>query len=567
MHQSDILLTEPEGHFGFEQNVLTKPLTNTTQETTTGENWEPSDGHLDSEISSQATDEFDLNPEVKPLNNTDINKPTRKGLRQRLSREEEESLTLDMLALFETLRPTPESIELRHLFVQKLQNIVNVEWPDKYIKVHLFGSSANLLSTSTSDVDICILTDWDELTNVHVLAACMRKHGMRRVYCIAGAKVPIVKMWDPELKLACDININHPISLRNTEMIRTYVAIDPRVRLLVMIIKYWTKRRVLNDAGVGGTLSTYTWVNMILNFLQMRNPPVLPNLQKMAKDRPDMLAIIDGVDTSFYDDFHSLIGFGDKNKETLGGLLFAFFKYFAYDFDYDRHVISLREGEHLLKTDKGWHTGKLFRVLCVEEPFSPERNLGNSADEWSIEGIREEFKRAFDILSKKNDLRQMCQKYVFLSKPQQGGDAKDRLLKTPHDRTAMELSEMRKAFKQHFPELKSERGTSKVEKENPSANKWHSTNDRSKLEDFNGPTFAKIVRHTNTVVTKGSEHINHKSRPTTASKPRKSSGKASTQDSSKGGKSEETKRTTKSNRPSKPRRKSRETNGVSPAER
>ncbi|ORX82661.1 Nucleotidyltransferase [Basidiobolus meristosporus CBS 931.73] len=499
-------------------------------------------------------------------------KPARKGLRQRLSREEEESLTLDMLALFETLRPTPESIELRHRFVQKLQNIVEVEWPDKYIKVHLFGSSANLLSTSTSDVDICILTDWDDLTNVHVLAACMRKHGMRRVYCIAGAKVPIVKMWDPELKLACDININHPISLRNTEMIRTYVAIDPRVRLLVMIIKYWTKRRVLNDAGVGGTLSTYTWVNMILNFLQMRNPPVLPNLQSMAKDRPDMLAIIDGVDTSFYDDFHSLIGFGDKNKETLGGLLFGFFKYFAHEFDYDRHVVSLREGGHLLKTDKGWHTGKLFRVLCVEEPFSPDRNLGNSADEWSIEGIREEFKRAYDILAKKNDLKLMCQRYTFTTKPQQGGDAKDRVPKANHDRTALELSEMRKTFKQHFPELRSERPVAKsAEKENAPPNKWQLAGERLKLDDLNGATFAKIVRHANNTVARPSEQpkpTNHKPRPPASSKPRKVPGKPPSQDVLR--KSEEAKRTAKPSRPSKPRnvsKKSKEASEVLLAER
>jgi DNA polymerase sigma len=72
---------------------------------------------------------------------------------------------------------------------------------------------------------------------------------MQKVICIAGAKVPIVKMWDPEYKLACDINVNNIHALENTRMIRTYVLIDERVRPLAMIIKYWTKRRILNDAG------------------------------------------------------------------------------------------------------------------------------------------------------------------------------------------------------------------------------------------------------------------------------------------------------------------------------
>lgn len=73
--------------------------------------------------------------------------------------------------------------------------------------------------------------------------------GMEKVVCISAAKVPIVKMYDPELRLACDMNVNNTLALENTRMVRIYVEIDPRVRPLAMIIKYWTRRRVINDAG------------------------------------------------------------------------------------------------------------------------------------------------------------------------------------------------------------------------------------------------------------------------------------------------------------------------------
>lgn len=73
---------------------------------------------------------------------------------------------------------------------------------------------------------------------------------MERVVCISHAKVPIVKIWDPELRLACDMNVNNTLALENTRMVRTYVDIDERVRPLAMMIKYWTKRRILNDAGM-----------------------------------------------------------------------------------------------------------------------------------------------------------------------------------------------------------------------------------------------------------------------------------------------------------------------------
>ncbi len=72
---------------------------------------------------------------------------------------------------------------------------------------------------------------------------------MEKVICIASAKVPIVKIWDPELELACDINVNNTLALENTRMIKTYVQIDDRVRPLAMIIKHWAKQKVLNDAG------------------------------------------------------------------------------------------------------------------------------------------------------------------------------------------------------------------------------------------------------------------------------------------------------------------------------
>lgn len=66
---------------------------------------------------------------------------------------------------------------------------------------------------------------------------------------MSSAKVPIVKVWDPELELACDMNVNNTLALENTRMIRTYIGVDERVRPLAMIIKHWTRRRNINDAG------------------------------------------------------------------------------------------------------------------------------------------------------------------------------------------------------------------------------------------------------------------------------------------------------------------------------
>lgn len=50
-------------------------------------------------------------------------------------------------------------------------------------------------------------------------------------------------------QLSCDINVNNTLALQNTKMIKVYVALDPRVRPLIMTVKHWTKQRQLNDAG------------------------------------------------------------------------------------------------------------------------------------------------------------------------------------------------------------------------------------------------------------------------------------------------------------------------------
>ncbi|ORY93795.1 hypothetical protein BCR43DRAFT_461104 [Syncephalastrum racemosum] len=317
----------------------------------------------------------------------------------------EHHLCFELLALYEQLLPTRESSDRRLGLVQKIERLLNTEWPNHDIRVHLFGSSVNDLGSAQSDVDLCITTPWNGLRNVRVLAKMFKRYGMQHVVCVPRAKVPIVRLFDPESQLACDINVNNTLALQNTRMIKTYVAIDPRVRPLIMAIKHWTKQRRLNDAANGGTLSTYTWTCMIINFLQMREPPVLPVLHQLVPGEPDS--------DLFCDDVESLKGFGEANNETLGGLLFAFFRRYAVEFDYEDQVVSVRHGRYLTKLEKGWHVGRNRLSLCVEEPFNLSRNLGNSADLASVQGLRVEFRRAFGLLLEDASFDLICDPFHF----------------------------------------------------------------------------------------------------------------------------------------------------------
>jgi DNA polymerase sigma len=331
-----------------------------------------------------------------------------KSVKNKLSEDEERKLATDMRDIYDRLLPTPKVEENRKKLVQKLETIFNEEWPGHDIKVHLFGSSGNLLCSDDSDVDICITTPWQELEMVCMIADLLAKRGMEKVVCISAAKVPIVKIWDPELGLACDMNVNNTLALENTRMVRTYVETDPRVRQLAMIIKHWTRKRIVNDAAFGGTLSSYTWICLIIAFLQLRNPPVLPSLHQL----PHKLTKADGTVSEFADNMKKLRGFGNKNKSSEAELLFQFFRFYAHEFDYDKHVLSVRSGKLVTKTEKKWNFVAANNQLCVEEPFNTVRNLGNTADEYSFRGLHLELRRAFDLISCAK-LEEACEQYVY----------------------------------------------------------------------------------------------------------------------------------------------------------
>lgn len=99
------------------------------------------------------------------------------------------------------------------------------------------------------------------------------------------------------------------------------------------------------------------------------------------------------------------------NKETLGELLFHFFRRYAHEIDYEKNVISVREGRLISKEAKKWHLMQNNR-LCVEEPFNTDRNLGNTADDISFRGVHLELRRAFDLVSEAR-LGECMEQYEF----------------------------------------------------------------------------------------------------------------------------------------------------------
>lgn len=156
-------------------------------------------------------------------------------------------------------------------------------------------------------------------------------------------------------------------------------------------------------------MSSYTWICMIIAFLQLRQTPVVPALHQ----RPNLKrGKKEGDIAPFGDDLERLKGHGDQNKSSLGELLFQFFRFYAHEFDYENSAVSVRLGKLMPKSDrKNWILA-INNRLCVEEPFNTMRNLGNTADDTSFRGIHLELRRAFDLISA-GKLDECCEQYVF----------------------------------------------------------------------------------------------------------------------------------------------------------
>lgn len=68
-----------------------------------------------------------------------------------LNPAEEDKLSGDMRELYDRILPSRNSEERRAKFTKKLEHMLNQEWPGNEIKVHVFGSSGNMLCSSDSD--------------------------------------------------------------------------------------------------------------------------------------------------------------------------------------------------------------------------------------------------------------------------------------------------------------------------------------------------------------------------------------------------------------------------------
>ena len=278
----------------------------------------------------------------------------------------------------------------------------------------VFGSSASGLSLKSGDYDLClIIPSVDEKKAIKKISSMLRGQGMDSVESITNAKVPLVKFSDPRSGLQVDISINNSLALHNTKLLEAYCKLDKRVKELVTCVKYWALHRNLCDAW-SGTLSSYAWTILVINHLIQEN--VIPNLQQ-SDNRT--IADVDGIE---YDlTINTNASLNDANEAEVAELLASFFYRYATR-EWDKSVISIRNGGDLTRKEKGWRNEPPSAIevinsdntkmgnhhMAIEDPFDIDVDLCRVLRAHGELNIKNELIRACEMFSDGSTWKSIC---------------------------------------------------------------------------------------------------------------------------------------------------------------
>ncbi|MBT3420245.1 MAG: hypothetical protein HN433_03580 [Euryarchaeota archaeon] len=338
---------------------------------------------------------------------------------ENISASSTEELSKDILEFVSKQEVSKSVTERKEGIIKHLKRRFDIKFRGS--KLTTFGSSKSGLGLRNGDVDLCLEFSGEKPKKVlNKIARMLRDDGMEDVTLIAHAKVPIVKFVDQRSKIPIDISINNSLAIYNTNLLKTYSDCDSRVRPFILAIKQWALHRGICNAAYG-TFSSYAWTLIALQSLQTSNPPVVPNIQDGSKRT---LKVIDGTeyDITMSDKPTELLM--DKNSQNIGELLINFFESFALNWPWDENVLSIRSGKNITRTVKKWKQQKPFIIdavidehnvrlgkhsLPVEDPFDTMHDLSRVLRPDGAMEIREEFLRAFKILSEGGDWRKLTE--------------------------------------------------------------------------------------------------------------------------------------------------------------
>jgi len=299
---------------------------------------------------------------------------------------------------------------VRKAALEDIKQVVKKLWDDHKIShsFRLFGSSLNGFGLKNSDFDICVELKQkkpDKKAMSKLRSKFMKDKRFHVLKCFYHSRIPLIKFRHIPSQLEGDITLQNVIAVQNTQMLRTYSRIDGRCPELVFAMKFLTKTCGIADASKN-FLSSYAYTLLVIYFLQQLEKPVLPVLQSLhsSAKRPKLVVKSQGhYGTPYncwyfrYNTVHQLRtvwpAYGE-NKLSTGELWLQMLRFYAEDFDFNKHYVCIANSQRQEKSALGEIENTRVKIH-IQDPFEIYRNLGTTLSVQNDQIIRTAFKNAY----------------------------------------------------------------------------------------------------------------------------------------------------------------------------
>ncbi|XP_011882687.1 PREDICTED: speckle targeted PIP5K1A-regulated poly(A) polymerase-like [Vollenhovia emeryi] len=268
----------------------------------------------------------------------------------------ENAVTFDnqLAALLNTVQLTEFELSARYnVICTHLDEIFRSVFPE--CQTYRFGSTVAQLSFKESDLDIYMYVGRIGLPPIynkpdipsHVWTPIIFKRVRRVMYSmksifshiisIPKAKTPIIKFRYMPTNVSCDISFKNSLGIYKSNFLRYCASRDPRLRPLMLLIKYWARHFGISGSG---RISSYGLVCLIIFYLQQESVGLLPPLLDLQ--RTCVPQILNGWQINFNEDIYTLPAV--TNSSSIAQLLHNFFSFYG-KFNFNSCVICLLDGK------------------------------------------------------------------------------------------------------------------------------------------------------------------------------------------------------------------------------
>uniref|UniRef100_A0A8C7TUF6 Terminal nucleotidyltransferase 4A n=1 Tax=Oncorhynchus mykiss TaxID=8022 RepID=A0A8C7TUF6_ONCMY len=264
---------------------------------------------------------------------------------------------------YKHMSPREEEERMRMEVVDRIERVIKDLWPTADVQV--FGSFSTGLYLPTSDIDLVVFGNWENLP-LWTLEEALRKKNVtdeNSIKVLDKATVPIIKLTDFRTEVKVDISFNVKNGVKAALLIKDYKKKYPVLPKLVLVLKQFLLQRDLNEVFTGG-IGSYSLFLMAVSFLQLhyREDACSPNA-------------------------------------NVGVLLIEFFELYGRHFNYLKTGIRIKDGGSYVAKDEVQKSTDLYRpsMLFIEDPLAPDNDVGRSS--YGVLQVKQAFDYAYIVLN------------------------------------------------------------------------------------------------------------------------------------------------------------------------